>query len=205
MGVNLLANGTTHISSWSEAVVTPAAPGLPRTVLTFTLTSAFTLGTALNCGFVPGSIILNRYSGNLYLIQTCNMTTRVITAELLNNYEYATGIGYTPVVLNDYLEFFPCGHYTPGVGLELTWANNSDTVTYKRADGATSDGAELPVGAALMVNEVLDPLSPIIRSRSAIKTSSVAGTIVFDGPSRATVPVPIQRAGIFFMPRVVST
>lgn len=203
MGAQFILNGTTHISSWSEAVVTPAAPGLPRTVLTFTLSGVFTVGTAQNCGLVPGSIILNRNTGNLYLIQTCNITTRVITAELLNNYGYSTGIGYTPAVLSDILEFYPCGHYLPNYGLELTWANGSDTVTYKRPDGAITDGAQLPVGAAMMTNEFIDPLTPIIRSRSAIKTSSVAGTIVFDGLARATVPVPIQRAGIFFMPRVI--
>jgi hypothetical protein len=178
---------------WSSAV----SPSHVNRTLTLTLFGSVTptLGDAQNLGYVKGSVIYDESTGNLFLIDS--LTGPTISATLLNNYNLTTGVPVAPSGPGSHFYFVPCGHYIPGYALELTWASGSPTMTFTRQDGATSDNAEIPVGAARSANRYGDPLCPITQTNSGV-TGSAAGSITMAGNARLPK---LEAAGIWYVPR----
>jgi len=185
------------------------APSQTGRIITLVLSSTPSVSNAQNLGYMPGSIICDLTTGNLFVILT--LVGATITAKQLNNYDFATNTALWPSISGNTLDFYPTGHYTPGAGLELTWtASPSTSVTVVRTDGANLDGTQLPPLAAKMVNNALDAMTPTVRASSAI--SSIAGTgtptltLTMAGAARAApAGNKTERAGIWFMPRLVIT
>ena len=171
------------------------APSQTGRTLTLVLASVPSLSNAQNLGYVPGSVISDVTTGNLFVITALSGAT--ITAKALNNYDYVTGNALWSSAAPNNLDFFPTGHYTPDAGLEMTYTSASAAVTFQRADGTTSDNAQLPVGAAKMVNNTTDAMTPVLRANSAI-TASAAGSLTLAGNARRSTT---ERAGIWFVPR----
>lgn len=185
--------GATYQNTIGGASLTlPSYTGAKTFEITFG--AALSKSVAQNNGFEPGCIALDTTTGNLFVIQTRVAT--LITFKQLNNMD-PNGVPYWPSVNPNAMYFIPTGHYTPSFGLELTYTAASATVTFARADGTTTDNAQLPVDAAKSVQDALSSMTPVLAANSAI-TVSVAGTITLAGNARRNTT---EDAGIWLIPR----
>jgi len=163
--------------------------------------SPFSIGTASNRGLNAGCLVYHEMSQRLYVIASLDFVgdpaRNTITAELLNDYNTATGqpIG-DPTTLSGNFFFFPTGFYHP-VDVEMSWTSGSNIVSYSRPDGFAGYAGEFPVGACKSVSNAATAMTPITENNAEVIATST-GSITMKGPARRTS---VERSGIWIVPK----